>query len=157
MPGIATFRCLNRLWYPVHALLKLAPGVGIGPTTIRLTAERSTIELPRNILHSLVWSWCRLKRPWAAPSFKRDRQVTPGCPLPPAQAQRFADTTFLSFQRSHLAPERTNQKPLSGCSGARSKKLIQSLGSVTNPLHMRTITRLRLLCRGWGKSECEGQ
>ena len=31
--------------------LKLAPGVGIEPTTNRLTGDRSTAELPRNLFN----------------------------------------------------------------------------------------------------------
>ncbi len=38
--GLSRFQHLKRFW--------LAPRVGFEPTTLRLTAGRSTVELPRN-------------------------------------------------------------------------------------------------------------
>ena len=41
-------RCLNRLTMEPHRHLRRTPRVGLEPTTTRLTAECSTIELSRN-------------------------------------------------------------------------------------------------------------
>ena len=71
-------RCLDRLTTEPCLIFKKTPRVGLEPTTSRLTAVRSTIELSRNTLLLFKCTFCTLKTSCRFPNCKHFVAVKAG-------------------------------------------------------------------------------